>query len=111
MSLVISSACDSSLTHLSTYLPPFFTLSLPRVAPLAPGNRAKRLSKLRFSWTIKTTCWIGELEEPGLSDEPAGREDLPPLPQPARRVAATAARAARQPNFIRGRRAKPARGA
>ncbi len=32
---------------------------MPVVAPFAPGNRPKMLSKLRFSMIRKTTCLIG----------------------------------------------------
>src|ERR1700729_659238 len=60
----MTSGCDLSVTHLDTHWPPCLTSSLPRVAPFAPGNFANRLSKLRFSWTMSTTCWIGELPVP-----------------------------------------------
>src|SRR5438552_8601266 len=33
--------------------------SLATVTPSAPGKRPKRLSKLRFSLTMNTTCLIG----------------------------------------------------
>src|SRR5580700_6357144 len=33
----------------------------PLVAPSAPEKVAKKLSKLRFSWIMTTTCWMCEL--------------------------------------------------
>src|SRR5579871_3079273 len=39
-------------------------LKRPVLVPSAPGNVAKRLSKLRFSCTSKTMCWIGIEPEP-----------------------------------------------
>src|ERR1700722_15956679 len=38
---------------------PGIAAAFPTVAPSAPGNVAKKLSKLRFSWITITTCLIG----------------------------------------------------
>src|ERR1700674_3054995 len=53
--------------------------------PLVPHKPWKRLSGVRFSWTITTMCWIcAGAEEPG-------DEAVPPPPQPFRLASKPAA--------------------
>ena len=54
------------------------------IAPLAPGNFAKKLSKLRFSWTTITTCAIGEAFPPiAPRGVPFGSEGVPETQPPS----------------------------
>src|SRR3984957_14646971 len=70
----------------------------PPVAPSAPVNVAKRLSKLRFSWITTTTCWM-YFELLPLPDPvsrrvvvpSAEKRETPPPTQPASSTTATQA--------------------
>ena len=68
----------------------------PVVVPSAPGYVAKKSLKLRFSWIMRTTCWIGLAELPDLEYNlisPGACGGLELVSQPAVSAAATARKA------------------
>src|ERR1700685_3066651 len=68
----------------------------PVVVPSVPGYVAKKSLKLRFSWIMRTTCWIGVAERPDAEYNlisPGAGDGWEPVPQPAISTAATARKA------------------